>query len=181
MEEFRDLGFMVILTIKMNLEIKKITKKNFLQYGQLISTNDIESKKINKNTTNSFYDLVDIEVFGHDKKIRVNIFKAKKRNFPLKIDMLENHPLGSQAFIPLQKTNFIVVVAPIAPKPDINLIEAFYLSSEEGVNFKAKVWHFPLIAIQDSNFLIIDKKVEKNNLEIFSFKNNEKILLNYVK
>ena len=48
MEEFRDLGFMVILTIKMNLEIKKITKKNFLQYGQLISTNDIESKNIAK-------------------------------------------------------------------------------------------------------------------------------------
>ena len=40
--------------------------------------------------------------------------------------MLENHPLSSQAFIPLLKTNFIVVVAPVSEKPDINLIEAFH-------------------------------------------------------
>ena len=73
--------------------------------------------------------------------------------------MLENHPLSSQAFIPLQKTNFIVVVAPVSDKPDINLIETFQVSSpEEGINFKPKVWHFPLIATENSNFLTIDKK-----------------------
>ena len=42
-----------------------------------------------------------------------------------------------------------------------------------------KVWHFPLIAIENSNFLTIDKKNSKNNLEIYNFKNNDKLLLNY--
>ena len=165
----------------MNLEIKKITKNNFSKYGQLISTENIESHKINNNTTDSFYDLIDIKVFGDDKRIRANIFKTKKRDFPLEINLLENHPYSSQAFIPLQKTSFITVVAPISIKPDINLIEAFYVSQDEGINFYAKVWHFPLIALEDSNFLTIDKKDTKNNLEIYNFQNNDNILLQYEK
>ena len=163
----------------MNLQIKKISKDNFSKYGQLVSTKDIESKNINEETTKSFYDLVNIEIYGDDKKCRVNIFKSIKRNFPLEINMLENHPLSSQAFIPLQKTNFIVVVAPISNEPDINLIDTFLVSPEEGINFKPKVWHFPLIATENSNFLTIDKKDSTNNLEIYNFQNNDKMFLNY--
>ncbi len=163
----------------MNLQIKKISKENFSKYGQLVSTKDIDSQNINEETTKSFYDLVNIEIYGDDKKCRVNIFKSIKRNFPLEINMLENHPLSSQAFIPLQKTNFIVVVAPISNEPDINLIETFLISPEEGINFRPKVWHFPLIATENSNFLTIDKKDSANNLEIYNFQNNDKIFLDY--
>ena len=163
----------------MNLQTKKISKDNFSKFGQLISTQGIESQNINEETTKSFYDLVNIEIYGDDKQCRVNIFKSIKRIFPLEINMLENHPLSSQAFIPLQKTNFIVVVAPVSDKPDLNLIEAFHVSPEEGINFKPKVWHFPLIATENSNYLTIDKKDSENNIEIFNFQNNDKIFLDY--
>ena len=163
----------------MNLNIKEINKKNFSQYGQLISTKDVKSENINRNTTKSFNDLVNIEIFGNDNQCRVNIFKAKKRQFPLKINMLENHPFSSQTFIPLQKTSFIVVVTKLSKVPNLNLLEAFKVSPEEGINFKPKIWHFPLIAIEDSSFLIIDKKDAKNNLEIYNFKKNDNIFLNY--
>ena len=171
--------FMEKLNNIMNLQIKKISKDNFSQYGQLVSTKDIESQNINEETTKSFYDLVNIEIYVDDKQCRVNIFNSIKRNFPLEINMLENHPFSSQAFIPLQKTNFIVVVAPISSEPDINLIETFLISPEEGINFKPKVWHFPLIATENSNFLTIDKKDSANNLEIYNFQNNDKIFLDY--
>ena len=163
----------------MNLQINKISKDNFSKYGLLVSTKDVKSQNINEETTKSFYDLVDIEIYGEDKECRINIFKATKRIFPLEINMLENHPLSSQAFIPLQKTNFIVVVAPVSEKPDINSIEAFQISPEESINFKPKVWHFPLIATENSNFLTIDKKDSENNLEIYNFQNNDKIFLDY--
>ena len=163
----------------MNLQINKISKNNFSRYGQLITTQNMLSQEINEETTKSFYDLVDIEIYGEDKECRINIFKATKRIFPLEINMLENHPLSSQAFIPLQKTNFIVVVAPVSEKPDINSIEAFQVSPEESINFKPKVWHFPLIASENSNFLTIDKKDSENNLEIFNFQNNDKMFLDY--
>ena len=179
MEGYLVFEFMEKLNNIMNLQIKKISKDNFSKYGQLVSTKDIESQNINEETTKSFYDLVNIEIYGDDKKCRVNIFKSIKRNFPLEINMLENHPFSSQAFIPLQKTNFIVVVAPISNEPDINLIETFLISPEEGINFKPKVWHYPLIATENSNFLTIDKKDSENNLEIYNFQNNDKILLDY--
>ena len=163
----------------MNLTIKNINKENFFQYGQLISTKDVNSENINSDTTKSFYDLVDIEILGDNNQCRINIFKAKKRQFPLEINMLENHPFSSQSFIPLQNTSFIVVVAPISNTPDLKLLEAFQVPAEEGINFKPKVWHFPLIAIEDSNFLTIDKKDFKDNLEIYKFKNNDTIFLNY--
>jgi len=179
MVEYLVFEFMEKLNNIMNLQIKKISKDNFSKYGQLVSTKDIESQNINEETTKSFYDLVNIEIYGDDKKCRVNIFKSIKRNFPLEVNMLENHPLSSQAFIPLQKTNFIVVVAPISSEPDINLIETFLISPEEGINFKPKVWHFPLIATENSNFLTIDKKDSANNIEIYNFQNNDKIFLDY--
>ena len=59
----------------MILQIKKISKDNFSEYGQLISTQDIESQNINEKTTKSFYDLVNIEIYGDDKRFRVNIFR----------------------------------------------------------------------------------------------------------
>ena len=163
----------------MNLIIKEVNKENFSKFGQIISTKDIKSESINSDTTKSFYDIVNIEILGNDNQCRINIFEAKKREFPLEINMLENHPLSSQAFIPLQKTKFIVVVAPISKEPDINLLEAFHISHDEGINFKPKVWHFPLIATENSNFLTIDKKDSNNNLEIYNFQNNDKIFLNY--
>ena len=163
----------------MNLIIKEITNENFSIYGQLISTKNVKGEDINTETTKSFFDLADIKILGKNKQCRINIFKTKKRQFPLEINMLENHPLSSQAFIPLQKTNFIVVVAPISNEPDINLIETFLVSPEEGINFKPQVWHFPLIASENSNFLTIDKKDSTNNLEIYNFQNNNKIFLNY--
>ena len=163
----------------MNLIIKEINKENFLKYGQLIATKNIKGENINNNTSKSFYDLVNIEILGENRECRVNIFKAKKRIFPLKLEMLENHPFSSQAFMPLKDTIFIVVVAPISKVPDLNKLEAFKVSVQEGVNFKPKIWHFPLIATEDSNFLTIDKKDSKNNLEIYDFKNNDKLILNY--
>tara|TARA_Y100001970_G_scaffold280569_1_gene389767 strand:+ start:837 stop:1331 length:495 start_codon:yes stop_codon:yes gene_type:complete len=163
----------------MNLNIKVINGYNFSCFGQLISTKDLEGEKINTSTSESFSNLADIEILGENKECRINIFKAQKRIFPLQINMLENHPFSSQTFIPLQQTVFIVVVAPASKIPDLNAIEAFKLNKNEGVNFKPKVWHFPLIATENSNFLTIDKKDYKNNLEIYNFQNNDKIYLNY--
>jgi len=163
----------------MNLIIKEINKENFSKYGQLITTKNIKGENVNDNTSKSFYDLIDIEILGENRECRVNIFKAKKRFFPLKLEMLENHPFSSQTFMPLKDTIFIVVVAPISKVPDLNKLEAFKVSVQEGVNFKPKVWHFPLIATEDSNFLTIDKKDSKNNIEIYKFQNNDNIFLNY--
>jgi len=163
----------------MNLNIKTITKDNFSLYGDLITIRDKSSEGINNNTTQSFFDLANIKILGEDKNARLNIFSAKKRIFPLYIDMLEMHPLSSQVFLPMNKTDFIVLVASINTKPDLNKIECFKISNGDGINFKSRVWHFPLISIQDAKFITIDKKDAEKNIEIYKFTENEKFILNY--
>ena len=163
----------------MKINFKEITKDNFSIYGDLITTRNKISENINKNTTQSFFDLANIEILGEDNNARLNIFNAKKRIFPLNINMLEMHPLSSQVFLPMSTTDFIALVTPIDIKPDLNKIECFKISNGDGINFKSGVWHFPLISIQDAKFITIDKKNAEKNIEIYQFTENEKFILNY--
>ena len=94
----------------------------------------------------------------------------------MKIDMMEKHPLGSQAFIPMDNTKFLVFVAPRGNKPDINKIQSFVVPKQTGINYNAGIWHFPLISMKNMNFLVVDRKGKGNNLEIYKFK-KEKIIL----
>ena len=81
--------------------------------------------------------------------------------------MLENHPYSSQVFLPFNTTGFLVLVAPIGDKPKIDLIEIFKVSGGDGINFNPKVWHFPLISLENEKYITIDKKdADKINRKI---------------
>ena len=108
----------------------------------------------------------------------MSIFSALRRTFPMKIDMMEKHPLGSQAFIPMKQTTFLAFVAPPGDKPEIKKIESFIVLPGMGINYKAGIWHFPLISTENMNFLVVDRKGDGNNLIIHNFE-KEKIILEY--
>ena len=163
----------------MNYQIKNINNQNFKKFGDLISIKEKNYDEINKNTTNSFFDLANIQIEGEDKRSRLNIFEAKKRIFPLQINMLENHPYSSQVFLPFLNTTFLVLVAPIAIKPNIDEIEIFKVTDGDGINFNPKVWHFPLISLDNAKYITIDKKDAKTNIEIYNFHKSEIFELNY--
>ena len=63
----------------MNYKIKNISKENFKNYGDLITTSNKNYESINKDTTDSFFDLANIQIIGDDKRSRLNIFHAKKK------------------------------------------------------------------------------------------------------
>ena len=92
--------------------------------------------------------------------------------------MMEKHPLGSQAFIPMKETTFIAFVAPLNDKPEISKIESFIVTHGMGINYKPGIWHFPLISTENMNFLVVDRTGAGNNLIIYSFK-KEKVTLEY--
>ena len=96
----------------------------------------------------------------------------------MKIDMMEKHPLGSQAFIPMKGTTFIAFVAPSGSKPEISKIESFDVSRGIGINYKPDIWHFPLISTENMNFLVVDRKGAGDNLIIYNFE-KEKVTLEY--
>ena len=91
--------------------------------------------------------------------------------------MLENHPYSSQVFLPFNPTGFLVLVAPIGDKPKIDLIEIFKVSGGDGINFNPKVWHFPLISLENEKYITIDKKDADNNIEIYNFEKSDTSIL----
>ena len=156
----------------------RISKSNFATYGDLISTQDINPMDINAGYAKRFDNLADLNTSKDGGKTIVSIFSSLKRTFPMKIDMMEKHPLGSQAFIPMKETTFLTFVAPTGKFPEINKIQSFIVPPKTGINYKPGIWHFPLISTEDTNFIVIDRKGSCENLIIHKFE-KEKIILDY--
>ena len=156
----------------------KITKVNFAPYGDLISSNGVEPIDINSGYAKRFNNLANIDISKDKGEAIVSIFSALKRTFPMKIDMMEKHPLGSQAFMPMKEITFLSFVAPPGETPEINKIQSFIIPPKIGINYKPGVWHFPLISTENTNFLVIDRKGNGENLIIHKFKKDE-IFLKY--
>ena len=156
----------------------KISRSNFSSYGDLISTDDINPMNINEGYAKRFDNLANLDTSKDSGKTIVSIFSALKRTFPMKIHMMEKHPLGTQAFIPMKETTFLAFVAPSGESPEIDKIQSFVIPPKRGINYKPGIWHFPLISTENINFLVIDRKGSGDNLIIHKFE-KEKIILHY--
>ena len=162
--------------MKIIIKPKKINKKNFSKYGQIIDTSKKTYFRINNGYAKRYDNLGKINTSTKKGKTVVSIFSAKKRLFPMKIDIMEKHPLGSQAFIPMKETSFFAFVAPKGNRPNLRKIKSFIIPKQTGINLNPGIWHFPLISTKKMNFLVIDRKGKGKNLIIHKFK-KEKIYL----
>ena len=157
---------------------KPIDKVNFSEFGDVITTKNIKPLEINNGYAQRFDGIANLDTKEQKGETTISIFSAIKRSFPMKIDMMEKHPLGSQAFIPMKETTFLVLVAPKGDKPIIEKIQSFIVPPGIGVNYKAGTWHFPLISTEDMNFLVVDRKGSGDNLVIENLE-NKAIILKY--
>jgi len=164
--------------MKITINPKPITKENFSKFGDMITTANIKPIEINEGYARRFDGIANLNTSKDNGETIISIFSALKRSFPMKINMMEKHPLGSQAFIPMKQTTFLVLVAPEGNKPDLNKIEAFIIPPEIGVNYNPGTWHFPLIATEDMNFLVVDRKGSGDNLVIKNIE-KEEVTLKY--
>ena len=157
---------------------KLISKENFKKFGDMITTSGIKPLEINDGYTKRFDGIANLNTKKDNGESTISIFSALKRSFPMKVDMMEKHPLGSQAFIPMKETVFLAFVAPEGDEPDLNKIESFIVPNGIGVNYNAGVWHFPLIATEDMNFLVVDRLGDGDNLVLHDL-NKENITLEF--
>jgi len=159
--------------MKLIVEPKPITKENFSKFGDVITTENIKPLVINNGYAKRFDDIANINTSSENGETTISIFSALKRSFPMKIDMMEKHPLGTQAFIPMKETTFLTLVAPEGEKPDLEKIESFIVPKGIGVNYKTGIWHFPLISTEDMDFLVVDRKGLGDNLVIENLDNKD--------
>lgn len=151
----------------MRLPIEPLTATAFTPFGDVIETRERDWFYINDGSTQRFHDLAKVTV-GEGRTL-INIFRATPLALPLPVAVMEHHPLGSQAFIPLSSRPFLVVV--VAPPGDYDnaVVRCFLTESGQGVNYHPGVWHHPIIALQaESDFLVVDRGGEEQNcIEVF--------------
>lgn len=138
-----------------HLALRPLSRDAFAAFGDVIEAGAARVVyEINDGTAQRFHDLARIDTASEAGHTVLSLFRAQPRDFPFEIAMLERHPLGSQAFVPLQGARYIVVVA---EHPDAEP-QAFLADAGQGVNYRPGVWHHPLIALdQSSDFLVIDR------------------------
>ncbi|PHQ70401.1 MAG: ureidoglycolate lyase [Sneathiella sp.] len=152
----------------MKLVIEPLSKQAFSDFGDVIETTDSEHFLINNGSTQRFHDLAKIDM-GEEGRMLVNIFRATPRSYPLTIEMVERHPLGSQAFMPLGSNPYLVLVAPKGEAVSPEDLRLFSAAADQGVHYHAGTWHHPVLALGGvSDFLVIDRGGDEHNCdEIF--------------
>ncbi|WP_035024595.1 ureidoglycolate lyase [Enterovibrio calviensis] len=163
--------------IAITLTPEPLTKEAFAPFGDVIETGEREFFMINNGSTRRFHKLATTQV-DEGSRVIINIFEATPLTFPLSIQMLERHPKGSQAFMPLLGNDYLVVVAAIGERPDPYKIKAFYAKGTQGVNYHCGVWHHPVLALTAKDqFLVVDREGEGNNCDEFFFSEQTRVIL----
>jgi ureidoglycolate lyase len=145
-----------------------ITSERFAPFGDVIHTSASSIHAMNEARFERFDDLANIDVDqdgeGH---VAISIARSKTpTKLPYRFDLVERHPLGSQAFIPLAPFSFVVVVAPAGESVEATDLCAFVTNGTQGINYHRGVWHMPLIALQSGQaFLVVDRAPGTNNCE----------------
>jgi ureidoglycolate lyase len=156
-----------------NLAVHHLTRDAFAPFGDVITAAGAEHYLINNGTTTRFNDLARVELLGSGARPLINLFRGKAFELPVSISMLERHPLGSQAFIPLHDRPWLAVVARDengVPAMPVAFLVTPDEAGQKGVNYAPNVWHHPLISLQaPGDFLVVDRGGEGNNLEEYFF------------
>lgn len=141
----------------------------FLPFGDLIDFNRERSFAINDGMCDRYHGLAHPTVLDDGAHPAISLGRGRPYELPLKLEMMERHPLGSQAFIPLSPNPFLVIVAPDrADKPGTPL--AFMTEPGQGVNYHANIWHAVLTPLEKTtDFVIVDRYGDGANLEEYCF------------
>ncbi|MGF1753034.1 ureidoglycolate lyase [Vibrio makurazakiensis] len=152
------------------LTIEPLTKQAFAEFGDVIEVENSDYFMINNGSTRRYHKLAQADVEEQGGNAIISIFQATPLEYPLTIKMLERHPLGSQAFVPLLSQPYLIVVAPKGDEPQLNQCRAFYSNGKQGVNYHKGVWHHPVLALTDQDkFLIVDRGGEGHNCDEVHF------------
>ncbi|MEM9063718.1 MAG: ureidoglycolate lyase [Pseudomonadota bacterium] len=140
-----------------------LTPKAFAPFGEVIELSEGPFKTINQGRCRRFHDLAGLDF--SDGRAGISLFHAEVRTAPYAIDLMERHPDGSQCFVPLERSEYIVAVAPDdAGRP--GTVRAFQAHAGQAVNYRRNTWHAVLTPTSGSGlFAVIDRIGPGDNLQ----------------
>lgn len=152
--------------IEMIIRMEPLTREAFSPFGDVLATNGISPELINHGNTQKFTDLAKITL-GSGGQAQISIYRSNAVELPFLIRQMERHPLGSQAFFPLHKQPFPIVVALPGNYPDLENIRAFLSDGQQGVNIHPGVWHhYQLTLGEQAEYLVIDRSGPESNCDV---------------
>lgn len=145
------------------VKVQPLTAEAFAPFGEVLDVTGEPDKIINQGMCGRYHDRATLDFV--EGRAGISLFNAQKRSLPLTLDMVERHPDGSQAFLPMSQEPFLVIVAPdVAGKPGVPL--AFVTRPGQGVNFHRGTWHGVLTPLSDAGlFAVVDRIGAGPNLE----------------
>ena len=143
-----------------------LTRERFQPFGDVIEAAGTRREAMNAARFERFDDLCGVDV-GAGGRVSVSIARCRSATqLPYRFDVVERHPLGSQAFVPLAPARFVVVVAPPGESVEPPDLQAFVTNGRQGVNYLRGTWHMPLIAFEaGQRFLVIDHAGDTPNCD----------------
>lgn len=159
------------------ITVAPLTAQAFAPFGDVIEASGDPSYQINRGMADRFHALARVQLDAAGEAV-ISIVNSRQYELPHKLDVVERHPLGSQAFIPCDKTPFVVVVAPAGESVRPQDIRAFISNGEQGVNYHAGVWHGLLLTpYAPMKFLCVDRDGAGDNCEEWSFAEQDQYFL----
>ncbi|ART99696.1 ureidoglycolate lyase [Yoonia vestfoldensis] len=146
-----------------DIRVQPLTAAAFAPYGDVLDCKGAPDRIINAGLCGRFHDRAQMDM--GDGRAGISLFRSELRALPYQLDLIERHPLGSQAFIPMSMDGFLVVVA-----GDDLVPQAFVTAPGEGINFHRGTWHGVLTPLAGPGlFAVIDRIGAGANLEEHHF------------
>ncbi|MGD9582750.1 MAG: ureidoglycolate lyase [Lysobacterales bacterium] len=146
-----------------DLEVEPLSRAAFAAFGEVIEASGASVRyPINQGSAMRFHALAQADCHSAGGTTLISIVRAEPRALPFTLRLLERHPLGSQAFVPLSAARYLIVVATSpTQRPRV-----FLADSGQGINFFRGTWHHPLLALdRESDFLVVDRGGPGENCE----------------
>ncbi len=135
-----------------------LTAEAFAPFGEVIDAAAARvTERINEGHTLAFRDLAHIDVAAEGGRPRLSLYRSTPKVLPLRLEVMERHPLSSQTFYPLSGQPWLVVVAPPG-EFERTAIRIFRAGAEQGVSYRRGTWHHYSLALHAvSDFLVIER------------------------
>lgn len=161
------------------IKIEQLTRAGFADFGDVIETEGANHFPINAGRVERYHDLATVQLGGDNSRALINIFECTAASeIPYELPLVERHPFGSQAFIPLTPVKFVVVVGKAGDLPQPHELRAFESNGKQGVNYHRGVWHMPLIAEEAGlRFLVVDRGGDGHNCDEQAYPADHRIMI----
>lgn len=148
------------------LRIEVLSAAAFAPFGDVIDVLGPPDRLINAGLCGRHDDLARLSFDPCEGgRAGLSLFDAEARHLPYRLDLMERHPLGSQAFLPLDGVPFLVTVAEDERGLPVRL-RAFLTAPGQGVNLLRNCWHGVLAPIgARGRYAVLDRLGGGVNLE----------------